>query len=236
MLKPIYKFSRPYVINPNPQGYVYRSFVDVGIDLESRRSDSIYEETQGRNRVNRIDSVGVKRVITPVTTADVRKFKKFEADEVELVILENEVQPEFEYTPAPEPKIDYSRKTSSKSLHVRSELKKANALIRACYSCEFESKHKSFLSRKTNKPYMETHHLIPLEYWDSFDNSLDVEANITCLCSNCHNEIHYGKEAHRIIETLYKKRSEELYDAGIYVSLEQLLAMYDGDYVIDSSN
>lgn len=68
---------------------------------------------------------------------------------------------------------------------------------------------------------METHHLIPLEYWKSFDNSLDVEANIVCLCSNCHNEIHYGVDAARLIKPLFEKRVRELKEAGIEIELEQ---------------
>ena len=76
--------------------------------------------------------------------------------------------------------------------------------------------------------YMETHHLLPLEYWKDFNNSLDVEANIVCLCSNCHNEIHYGKYADKLIEPLYEKRKQELEAAGIAIDLDDLLDMYNG--------
>ena len=74
--------------------------------------------------------------------------------------------------------------------------------------------------------YVEPHHLIPISYQDYFDNSLDVEANIVSLCSNCHNEIHYGQDSGRLIEQLYKKRREELKKAGLDISLEQLLDLY----------
>lgn len=39
---------------------------------------------------------------------------------------------------------------------------------------------------------MEPHHLIPLQYHEEFEWSLDVEANVVSLCSECHNQIHYG--------------------------------------------
>ena len=108
--------------------------------------------------------------------------------------------------------------------------KKINALIRADFSCEIDGNHASFVSKSTLKTYMEPHHLIPIEYWRSFDNSLDVEANIVCLCSNCHNQIHYGLDSEDLIRKLYDKRKEELRQVGIPISLKQLLEVYAGVY------
>ncbi len=64
---------------------------------------------------------------------------------------------------------------------------------------------------------------------DQFDVSLDVEENIISLCSNCHNEIHYGENADRLVRELYGKRKEHLEKVGIVVSEENLLAMYGYD-------
>ena len=61
---------------------------------------------------------------------------------------------------------------------------------------------------------------------DQFDVSLDVEENIISLCSNCHNEIHYGEDADRLIRELYVKRKDYLVRAGIVVSENNLLFMY----------
>ena len=60
----------------------------------------------------------------------------------------------------------------------------ANSLIHSGYKCSFNPNHISFTSNKTNKPYMEPHHLIPISQQSKFDFSLDVEANIVSLCSN----------------------------------------------------
>ena len=98
-------------------------------------------------------------------------------------------------------------------------------------TCEAWPQHESFISRRTGKRYVETHHIIPLEFWASFENSLDVEANIATLCSNCHNEIHYGADAVELIEKLYALRAKELEAAGIGISKEQLIAMYEGMYI-----
>lgn len=59
-----------------------------------------------------------------------------------------------------------------------------------------------------------------------FCNSLDVPANIVSLCSNCHNEIHYGKKFDLLISKLYEERKEDLKEAGIYFTLEELLLKY----------
>lgn len=104
----------------------------------------------------------------------------------------------------------------------------ANSLIHSEYKCSFNAAHSSFTSNKTNKPYMELHHLIPLSEQDNFKVSLDVEANIVSLCSNCHNCIHYGiaEEKLIILKKLFFIRKDRLLQCGICITFEQLLKMY----------
>ena len=102
----------------------------------------------------------------------------------------------------------------------------ANALKRANYLCAVNKNHPSFIRRSNNQNYTEPHHLIPLAFQDKFTYSLDVEANIISLCSNCHNEIHYGKHPEIIIKKLYQERVDELRAAGIFITLENLLQCY----------
>ena len=87
-------------------------------------------------------------------------------------------------------------------------------------------KHPTFIRRNTDKNYTEPHHLVPMSCSDQFDVSLDVEENIVSLCSNCHNEIHYGKNADILIKKLYWERKEDLEKAGICISMEKLLNAY----------
>ena len=68
-----------------------------------------------------------------------------------------------------------------------------NVLDHAGFTCEIDPRHPIFIRKHSDKPYTEPHHLIPLAMQDQFDVSLDVEENIISICSNCHNEIHYGK-------------------------------------------
>lgn len=73
---------------------------------------------------------------------------------------------------------------------------------------------------------MEPHHLVPMKYSDDFSVSLDVPANIVSLCSNCHNEIHYGKNYEQLLERLYEQRKDLLQKVGIDITLEELKEMY----------
>lgn len=100
------------------------------------------------------------------------------------------------------------------------------ALFRAQYKCEINGEHPSFVRKSNGTQYTEPHHLIPMAEQDKFDKSLDVEANIVSLCSNCHNQLHYGEGAELLIKKLYDKRKDELKLAGIDVTEEKLIEMY----------
>ena len=101
-----------------------------------------------------------------------------------------------------------------------------NALIKSNHNCEVDSNHKTFISKYSNLPYMEAHHLIPLSYQDKFSYSLDIESNIISLCSHCHNMIHYGLNQSEIIERIYLKRKNDLLLCGIEVDIDALFSFY----------
>ena len=91
---------------------------------------------------------------------------------------------------------------------------------------EVDRNHPTFIRKKSDKPYTEPHHLVPMSFSDAFDVSLDREENIVSLCSNCHNEIHYGRDAAEIIKKLYTKRKRLLNSVGIDITLDELYEMY----------
>ena len=103
----------------------------------------------------------------------------------------------------------------------------ANALAIANYHCEIDFGHPTFISKSSGKPYMEPHHLVPRAYQEQFEVLIDREENLVSLCSTCHNEIHYGRDARDLIEILYESRKELLKTVGIDITLEQLLEMYE---------
>lgn len=101
-----------------------------------------------------------------------------------------------------------------------------NALAHAYFLCEINNEHPSFLRKKSKIKYTEPHHLVPMSYSDKFDVSLDVEENIVSLCSNCHNQFHYGDEIEKLLSKLYNERKADLELVGIYISFNELVEMY----------
>lgn len=108
----------------------------------------------------------------------------------------------------------------------RNPQKAKNALVRANHKCEIDNNHYTFIRKSKNEKYTEPHHLVPMSFSDDFNCSLDVEANIVSLCSNCHNEIHYGENYEDFVKKLYDERKDELKAAGIDITIDKLLDMY----------
>ena len=144
----------------------------------------------------------------------------------ELRSIDLSVNREFKYLMKPREK-QLAKTVGKYSIYRRNKEIAFNALLKANFECEIDSSHKSFISKRSNKKYMEVHHLIPLAYADEFEYSLDVEENIVSLCSNCHNQIHYGKDSNKLIEILYNDRKDFLKLVGLDITLEELLKMYE---------
>ncbi|MBR3099901.1 MAG: HNH endonuclease [Clostridia bacterium] len=123
--------------------------------------------------------------------------------------------------PRPEP---VERK--GRSVYSRNPMVAGKALTLARHKCEISVDHPTFIRRNNGKPYTEPHHLVPMAYQDLFEVSLDREENIVSLCSNCHNEIHYGKDALKLVEALYTARKDLLKSVGIDITLSELQQMY----------
>lgn len=120
-----------------------------------------------------------------------------------------------------------SLKSSSEVQYYPRDINMAKiALENANYKCEINNCHCCFIRKSNGKPYTEVHHLIPLAYHYKFKNSLDIPENIVSLCSSCHNEIHYGENADKLIEKLFNERKDKLHKAGIDIELKDLLDMY----------
>lgn len=87
-------------------------------------------------------------------------------------------------------------------------------------------KHALFISR-SGKPYLEAHHIIPINAQGEFQNNIDIPENVVCLCPSCHREIHNGKEAKNKIVELFEQRKDKLSEQGINVDVEKLLSFYN---------
>ena len=105
----------------------------------------------------------------------------------------------------------------------RSNILREQALSFANYTCEIDQSHESFVAENTHKAYMEGHHVIPMANQSQFKQSLDVYANIVCLCPICHRRIHHGLKTDRIhmMNKLYEERADRLANSGIHLSKDE---------------
>ena len=107
--------------------------------------------------------------------------------------------------------------TIEQSVWRRSGILHAQAIEIAGCACEMDPSHRTFISEVSKKPYMESHHALPMNNQKYFDISLDVYANIVCLCPVCHRQIHHGLKQDRIdmAKRIYDRRIPRLIKCGI---------------------
>lgn len=161
---------------------------------------------------------------SPNVQLDEKKLDQELLDDIDSM-LKDESNQYSTYIPQPKKKTKENVNKGRRSFP-RDRKVAMNALIRANHKCEIDANHPSFIRRRTSTNYSEPHHLIPMAYQNEFENSLDVEANIISLCSNCHNQIHYGVGVDNLIEELHDLRKEELEQAGIPINIESLKLLY----------
>lgn len=101
----------------------------------------------------------------------------------------------------------------------RSSIIKMQSIESAGYECEANPTHVTFTAKSTGMPYMEGHHALPMKCQDRFKSSLDIYANIVCLCPTCHRLLHYGiaSEKANVIDKIYYDRADRLAASGIKV-------------------
>ena len=109
------------------------------------------------------------------------------------------------------------------------------AIKRESYSCENDPRHTTFISGKTNRQYMEAHHLVPVceqkNIWDLYHINVDCLENLVSLCPNCHRAFHNGnKETKKaIIKKIYEKNIGRYRSIGFNISLDEIYKLYKVD-------
>ncbi len=109
----------------------------------------------------------------------------------------------------------------------RSNIIRAQVIEMAEHKCELNAGHETFIARTDKKPYMEGHHVIPMRHQQDFINSLDVYANVLCLCPTCHRLLHHGfdSDRKRVLDYIYGVRQHRLDASGINVSRNDFLSL-----------
>lgn len=212
-----------YVFGHYKDGYRFLGIFQIDLECSN---DDYREYIQLSDRANLLRYTEEAGFELP--KADIIKANEIEDDELIQKIRHSSIvgQTEiFKYIGIPR-KVKKPLNKDGVRIFPRDRQIAVNALAHAEFACEIDSKHPTFIRKNSDKNYTEPHHLVPLAMQEQFDVSLDVEENIVSLCSNCHNEIHYGKDADRLIRNLYAKRKDYLVKAGIAVSEKNLLLMY----------
>lgn len=106
------------------------------------------------------------------------------------------------------------------------------AIKKSYYQCEENYRHETFISKKTNKSYMEAHHLIPVCFqkmiWEKYHVNIDCVENLLSLCPTCHKAFHYGSNDVKIkmIETAYKICAPKYHAIGLDITLDEIKKLY----------
>lgn len=87
--------------------------------------------------------------------------------------------------------------TANSTVYLRNKDIVAEVLFRAKGICQLCKKEGPFTSLKTNQPFLEVHHIIPLE-----EDGEDSLINTVAICPNCHREAHHGINKYEIREKL----------------------------------
>jgi 5-methylcytosine-specific restriction enzyme A len=125
--------------------------------------------------------------------------------------------------PRPEPK-----KTGISEKYLNNPHRTRIALWNANFKCEINSDHATFIHKKTQKQYMEAHHLIVMSKQWAFEVDIDVPENILSLCATCHRKIHLAEDEQKreILQQAFNRKKDALPNRGISIDFEALCAFY----------
>jgi len=225
--------KRRISINPDFDDYFNSEFVkNINfIDLNEKLLDENYADFlynyQGFN-INLIDKPAENKLV--LSTKYERNSEIEYTNKVDL-IHENEIdkaklQNAHKIAPATHDK------TKSKTSYNRDPKIGKSAIIQANYSCEISHEHKTFMSKATGKPYMESHHLVPIQFqsemWGKYRINIDCVENLVSLCPTCHKAFHYGTDEVKseIIEIMYAEVAHKYKAIGFEITLDEIKRCY----------
>ena len=152
-------------------------------------------------------------------------FDKYFIQQPSLADLDDNEPVEYYYSDTSEPSAP-RKINSSTSRYVRSAFEKQKALNLSNGKCQMPGCCHELFVNKNGEPYLEVHHIIPMNAQGNFESNIDIADNMVCLCPSCHREVHHGKNAKEKVLSLYKTRREILSEKGISVDEDELLEFY----------
>lgn len=150
-----------------------------------------------------------------------------EEDEYQRVVETINLESATKVEDIPQEKIENNYSLATKRWK-RNYIKAKNVILQSNYRCDYDSTHQFFKSKSTEQNYVEAHHLIPMEFQQFFDYSLDVEANIVSLCPLCHKKVHHAtaEEKKLLLDKMYNQRKHRLEKCKINIEYEKLIELY----------
>ncbi|MGB6078481.1 MAG: DUF3578 domain-containing protein [Xanthobacteraceae bacterium] len=117
---------------------------------------------------------------------------------------------------------------NGRASYMRDPKMAAIAIKASGYKCEIDDTHSTFISRRTKLPYVEAHHLLPMQYQQEFKFSLDVPENIVALCPDCHRKFHHARfgEFKKPLIELVSIREKGLQSRELSFELDWLKKIY----------
>lgn len=224
-----------------PSGqYHYNTFID---DLKVLYFSTIIADSNPSNLTDYLDSLF--KAYSELYYFDKEKVIKFIADHEDIFQIiyketygdiEEDIVNDYEYSPrditdVTEEKVDDTTANNETTIRHMSSVLKRMAKERTNYLCELDDLFgcKYFTSKENNKNYLEIHHLVPREFSNEFENSIEIIDNYVALCPHCHRLIHFATDRERVsaLNYLYNKRKNKLEEKGIKVDIKTLKKFYD---------
>ncbi len=150
--------------------------------------------------------------------------------------VEEDIINDYEYTPRDskekpsEEKVDDTTSDNEEKIKKMSSVLKRMTKERSNYHCELDDLNdcRYFTSKESNKNYLEIHHLVPREFSNEFEKSIEIIDNYVSLCPHCHRLLHLATDRERLsaLTYLHKKRQQDLAAKGIEINLKELKAFY----------
>lgn len=188
--------------------------------INGRHQDIFVLKIEGKKFLYELDSQEVMEAIDEYAENEKVQSALWYADDTDLSSLNNRI-----------PQIGGGVRNN----RFKTDSRLSKTVLRRCnYKCEYATltncEHITFTS-KSNLPYLEAHHLIPMKAQkDYLGVNLDRAENIIGLCPLCHSIVHYGNfdEKEKVLRKLYDNRINLLKnsDQPINISFEELINKY----------
>ena len=131
----------------------------------------------------------------------------------------------------PQEKIDDTTENNKSKIRKMSSILKRLAKERANYRCELEAMQdcRYFTSKENNQNYLEIHHLVPREFSNEFQHSIEIIDNYVALCPHCHKMLHYAndRERYSALKYLFNEREVKLKNKEINLSVNEIKSYYN---------